>query len=130
MSNIEELIYTAVTGNAGIAALVSTRVYPMMLPQEPTLPAITYQRISTPRVTAHDGGTGLEYPRFQFDVYAATYAGARALAKLLVALFNAKKSAVTTGTVTFVESDRDNYDPDTGVFRRMVDVVLWCNDDA
>ena len=66
--NIEEALYSKLTGDAGVAALVSTRIYPNVVPQDIALPAVAYQRISTVRDMAHDGPTGVAHARFQFTV--------------------------------------------------------------
>lgn len=39
---IGNIIFDRLTAEAAVAAVVGTRVYPQLLPQEPTLPAITY----------------------------------------------------------------------------------------
>ena len=49
--------------------LVGERIYILKLPQKPTLPAITYYRVSNLR--HHD--IDVSYPRFQFDSWASSY---------------------------------------------------------
>lgn len=80
MAEIEAAIHTRLTGFAGLSALVAARVYPMHLQQPPTLPALTYQRIGGRR----EGALGVDvavYQRMQIDIWAETYAAAKAVAK-------------------------------------------------
>ena len=58
----------------------AARIYPKVLPHDCTLPAVTYQRITTERVRSHTGPSGLAFARFQVNSWAATYAAAEALA--------------------------------------------------
>lgn len=68
---IEKAIVSILQNNADVINLVGTRVYAFRLPQNATLPAITYHRISTYRVVTHDQTSiGLSNPRFQFNMYA------------------------------------------------------------
>ena len=49
MATVEENLYTLFTGSTAIAAVVGTRVYPVMAPQNATYPCLVYTRVSTPR---------------------------------------------------------------------------------
>jgi hypothetical protein len=62
-----------------VNAIVSNRIYPMVLAQKATLPAIRYQRISGIPEHSHDGVSGFEVAVMQVDCYAETYLGAIAL---------------------------------------------------
>jgi hypothetical protein len=81
--NIEEAIYSKLTGDAGVSALVSTRVYPNVVPQDIAMPAVAYQRISTVRDMAHDGPLGIAHARFQFTISASSYSSARNVANAI-----------------------------------------------
>lgn len=73
---------------------VGARVYPLSLPQDATLPAMTYQVISDVPVVVHDdqqdhpGYTGARYSiaRVQFNCYGSTYDEAEALCDELLSL--------------------------------------------
>ena len=62
------------------ATAAAGRIYPKIRPAKAALPAITYQRITTERVRSHTGPSGLAYPRFQINAWAATWDAANALA--------------------------------------------------
>lgn len=44
-------LYTALTGAAGVTAIVSTRIYPDLAPQEVATPCIAYSRTGTEYIT-------------------------------------------------------------------------------
>jgi hypothetical protein len=108
------LVSLLVTGAGNpVAALIGTRAYPLVLPQNPAVPAIRYQRISTTRGPYRALGTGrAEYakPRFQLDCYATTAAGAKALADAVrIALdgFAGTVAGISIGSMALEDEDAD-----------------------
>jgi len=106
MTVLDESIYSYLANYSGLTALVSTRIYAFQIPQGATLPCVTFQRIDTPRTLTHDSsgiGNELANPRFQFDVWATTYASAKAINEQIRAALNGKTgligSQVETATV-------------------------------
>lgn len=77
---IEDLVRFLREGLVG--DLVGTRVYPIGLPQEPTMPAVTYVVVDWPNLYAQQERSHGE-PRLQLDGYAVTYGGARALGEAM-----------------------------------------------
>lgn len=127
MAELEEVIESTLTANAGLAALIGARLYPVLLPQRPTLPAVTYQRISTLTIPTRDEHhASLERPRFQFGVWAASYASARAVAQVLrVALPTLKQASNPRIQVALLQDDQDAYEPETQRWRAILDVFIW-----
>ena len=71
---IEEALYTRLSGHAGLTALVSTRIYPVKLPQNPVYPAVTYESRGGGAVQQSMGvTTGIRRPIFQIACFADTY---------------------------------------------------------
>lgn len=116
--NIQETIYEHLSTNAAIVALASTRIYPVRMPQQPTLPCLTYQRISGVPDYSHDG-RALTQSRFQVSCWAYTYAAAIALAEAV------KNSWASFADVAFLENDTEMYEPETQVYHIPVDVMIW-----
>lgn len=101
--------------------LVVSRVYPLLLPQNPTLPAITYQRISDVREQSLGGDSSLQHPRFQFSCWAETYAVALAVAEQVrLAL-----QGITAAGGGYYEGALDLYDSETGWYHVPVDMTIW-----
>lgn len=69
-------------GHSSITALVSDRVYPLLVPQGAAMPAITWQHIGGVPMNDLSGGDGdmLNY-RVQINCWADTYLAAQALAE-------------------------------------------------
>lgn len=124
---LEEGIYAHLTDDAGVAALVGTRIYPLQVPQDVTLPAVAYQRISGPRDHAHDGPTGLVRARVQFSALGSTYLEAKTVTEALRAALDGFKGTMGTVEVqtVFLENERDEW---AEAFRLPVvrqDVIFW-----
>lgn len=83
MMTIEEAVYTKTIGDATLAGLVGTRVYPLLVPQDAAMPAIAYQKVSSFKHQAHDGSSHLARSRIQFTVEADDYATAKSVATAL-----------------------------------------------
>ena len=131
---IEQAIFTRLSGWAPLASLVATRIYPMRAPQNAAPPFITYQRISAPRLRSITGGSGQANPRIQVDVYAKSYAGAKALATQVRECLDNFRGTIFTGAGASVtvrscslDSDRDLLDPDVEppLFRVSHDFLIW-----
>ena len=121
--NIQEMLYSHLKNSPGVAAVAGARIYPLRLPQEPTLPAITYQRVDAMQNYVHSGptsaGRGLVSSRFQVSCWALTYAEA-------ITLSEAVKAAMDVLPDTaFIETQADMYEPETSVYHIPVDVIVW-----
>lgn len=73
--NIQEKLYTALNA----VGLVTSRVWPNSLPQDPVYPALTYQFISNPPADTFVAGTRFTNFNAQINVFAADYPGMLAL---------------------------------------------------
>jgi hypothetical protein len=127
MTVIEEALAAKVTGTTAISALIGSRYYPIRLPERVTYPAVQYQRISGPRVRSHTGPSSLAHPRFQLTVWATSYASAKAVAtQLRIALdgFKGTLSGIRVDEIR-LESDRDDYDEGTNLYRIDLDFIIW-----
>lgn len=99
---LEEAFYSKATNTAGISALVSTRIYPNLIPETATLPAVAYQRVASTRQPAHDGSTGHARATLQVTCQAATYSAVKAVVAAIVAAFHGIRG--TWGTVEVFRS--------------------------
>lgn len=120
---VEAEISSTLQVYAGLIPLVSTRIYPLLLPQTPVLPAIVYQKISGPRSYSHSGDSNLTFTRYQFSIWAHTYAIAKSVAAQLRACLSGKQ--FTTIRAAFVANEMDGYDSETKDFRIIMDFMFW-----
>jgi len=111
-------LYSAITGHAGLTALVGTRLYPNEAPQDPTLPFIVYYEFATPREQALTGAIAVSKPRIQYSIYDETYAGALAVADELRAALQA------TSYLMVFEDERGNNEMSSSLNRRDIDVRI------
>lgn len=125
---IDVLLYSRLAAYSGISALVGTRIYPKLLPQTPTLPALTYQRVSN---TATNGSTVLRESRWQVTCWAATDTGARALAtQVKTALEEHSDVSVTPGIkYSRIVNEIDDYEPETELHGVILDAMLTTTGD-
>jgi hypothetical protein len=72
---VEEAVRARILDLAAVTALVSTRVYMLKLPQQPTLPAVRVQLVADNVEQQLRGPDGIRRGRVQVDIYAAEAAG-------------------------------------------------------
>lgn len=127
MAEIEEAIYSRLTAASAVTALVSTRIYPNKIPQEATLPAVAYQRISARRVKAHAAPTGLARVRVQVTCVARTYSEVKGLAvvvrKALEGVIGTVGGLAVQGS--WLETDADEYGDAEGLHSVRQDFMFW-----
>lgn len=125
----ESVVYTLLSGSAGVAALVSGRIYPGRIPQNATMPVISYELVSSVEilpVNALAGGVLLR-SRVQVTVLAKSYSNLKAVheAARLALLYQHG----VVGTVRVVSITRDLIGPDArddelGLYEQSVDYLL------
>lgn len=79
--SIEAAVVTILTGDIDVTTLVSSRIYPMAVPQGAAMPAITYQQITDTKLHHHGDPDTLVVTRLQVDCWGETYAAASGLKK-------------------------------------------------
>lgn len=68
---LEEALYAFLKGQGAVSALLGQRIYPVMLPQNPVMPALTYQIISRVPDYVLAGPSGLVAKRVQVNCWAS-----------------------------------------------------------
>lgn len=108
-------------------ALAANRVYPVKLPQNFTLPAITYSKVSGVRVQSHDGPSNLAYPRFQISCWGNKYLAAKQLAEEVRQDMDCYSGAMggTTVQVSRLINEVDFHNPEVGVYQIALDFYIW-----
>lgn len=77
---LQEAIYSRLTSVQAVSALVSTRVYPRVMPQNVKLPAIAYQRTDEERFSAMTGDIGIVRATLEVSCWGTTFSSARDVA--------------------------------------------------
>lgn len=99
--------------------LVDGRCYPLVMPQNPVLPALVYTRQSSDPQYRLEGGASLNQVRIEVDCYADTYTDAKALSE---SVRLAMEAASYKGTLIF---DSDFYEPEVKLYRVVMDFYVW-----
>jgi hypothetical protein len=103
------------------------RVYPLKLPSQVVLPAVEYMIVSRDSDLNHSGNPSLLWSRFQFGLWANSYADMINLAGAVMNAFHGYR-----GTITGVRFDQgklltehDDYDDEVAKWRRVADYGFW-----
>jgi hypothetical protein len=120
---IARVLVAYLQSHANLTALVSSRIYPLSLPQEPTLPAITYRLVSDKPEIDHDGESGYALSRYQFDVYAATFIQADDCARVLSEALSIWHQ-VNSNYAAFAENRQNDFDPELSQYRVTLDFMI------
>lgn len=118
---LESKIYTVLSQNANIANRVNARIYPLVMPQDPILPAITYQRLSAGFVNDLSGYSVLENPHITINSWATDYATVKAMADEVHTAMNSAATAFRA----MLSNELDIYDGDLNLFAVSQDFSCW-----
>jgi len=107
----EELIYNTLKNNPDIRTTFGNRIYPQVLPQRTTLPALVLFKVSDPRPQAHSGDSGLSVGRFQITAFATDFQTVKEVMPHIRAALAAHKA-------NFLDEGDLPYEQRSGVFGR------------
>lgn len=121
-------IYALLSASTAVGAIVGTRIYPTVVPQDQPMPALVYQRVSAVEPGQIDGqGVALVQARIQMTALAESFA-------TCAALLDAARQAVlyqhgSIGGVQVVSIIRDidgvdTFDPEANLFSQSMDVIV------
>jgi hypothetical protein len=135
MSLVEVNLFNRLTQFSGLIPYVGSRVYPVKMPQNASLPVITFQRISGERVFAMDKGSGLAFPRFQIDVWSKSYKEVKEIAeqvRLALEGYRNISSGVDINGILYLgdtdEFSSEGTDLQQEIFRVSMDFRIWHNE--
>ena len=122
---LETELVTRLNADGTVSGEVGTRIYPVKLPQDPTYPAITYNRVSGVRLHDLDGTAGRATPRLSINSWAATYAGCQTLAAAVRASLDGFNGTLTTiKCVISLENEIDLFEQDVSIYRILQDYFV------
>ena len=117
---IETQIYSALCADTTVAAVVGSRIYPLVMPQVPTLPAITYHRVSSSPVNTLSGRSNLTDVHVAVNCWGTAYDTVKELAEDVADGMN-----TATAFHALLLTEFDGYDPETGLFVASQDYSCW-----
>lgn len=81
----ETALYSALSGDSAVAALVAARIYPDLAPQDIALPCVAFSRVDTEYVvTIHSAVPAGQFATLEIACMATTRTGADALADAVI----------------------------------------------
>lgn len=113
------MVSDLVTFLEGLSTVAGDRIYPQILPQKPTFPAITFNQVSGVRERDLCGPTGRTKPRITINAWAERYADARALADQIRVGLSGFKGTIgdspgTTVDDLILDNEFDQYEDEAG----------------
>ena len=126
--SFESSLFTYLSAQTSLTALVSTRIYPVIMPQSTTMPAISYEKISHHRFSgAVNGQYGLCSPIYEFQIMATTYASVQAIATVMRSIF--KNFSGTMGDIEVqlakIISDDVGFDEKTNIYYSQIEFEFY-----
>lgn len=129
---IESDIRARLAADGTVAGLVSTRIYPAILPQDPMLPAIVFSKVSAVRVHKLTGASGWSMPRMTVHSWGRTYAEAKTVAAAVRESLNGFIGQLSDGqspesfrrAVIRIDNELDDYEEDTDFHRVIQDYMV------
>jgi len=136
---IQEGIYATLSADAGVSAIVGTRIYPTLMPQtvytESTKkPCIVYTLESRDRQIRFSGTDTLVSGSLSVECYAETFVGAENLAAAVrAALVDFSGTMTGTGSPQssndvkklFIESEAESFALEPGLYVVIQDYTIW-----
>ena len=122
--SLASTIYSVLSGDAAVAALVAARIYPNRAPQTSTLPRLVYQVIGRNPNYAVDGASLLTDSRVQVTAQSRAYDQARALIAAVVAAIAAGGSSNGYDQVP-IDTGRDLFDDPLELHCVAAEFSIW-----
>jgi hypothetical protein len=123
---IEAALVDVLENHAGLSALVGSRIYALILPQNTAYPGIAYQRISAERVSLMSSDTTMAVARFQLSIWDETYAGAIAVREQVRSALQ-RYTGTNAGTEIvdcYLITENDLHDENDQVYGIAVDIEV------
>lgn len=119
--DFEIVLLRTLREDAGLSALVGSKVFALVIPQGTKLPCITFQRIGGMPANTLSGHSGLEEIDLQINVWARDYDEAKAIAKAVRAAMPPSGPRFSAHLI----EDQDLYEDGTNYFRVNMEFKVW-----
>jgi len=124
---IEACLFSKLSTTASLSSVVSSRIFPLIAPENTTLPFVTYQIINSDIPRNLNGRSGVRSARFQINAFANSYLSAAQIIQII-------KDVLCGSTFTefgikvsqaAIYNDFSDYEKDTRFFRKYIDLELF-----
>lgn len=124
---IEHVIYSLLSNSVPVSALVSSRIYPIMLPQNAAYPAISYQVSEDGAESSYDGQGTFQRVSVEIDAWSDTHAGMLTLADEITNTlknYSGTNSGVVIDKIT-IDSAVSVFETEIEKFRKTLIITLF-----
>lgn len=122
LTDIHEAIRSLLIADTAVHALVGARIYPIHMPLEANLPAITIHEISGPE----DYVTGHGFPRYQISCWSTSFSAAKAIKDAVKSCLNRYRgivSGIDIHNISFLNSE-DLYEEEVRLYHIPMDFQI------
>ena len=116
---IQADIYKVLSENSGVEEIVSSRIYPIEIPQGGSVPAIVYVINDITPIKSLDGESGLDNGVVEITCWAKDYKTAHLLASAVRSAFIESGIGIITGNM------QDTIDEETRNYGVIINVNAW-----
>lgn len=109
--SFESSLKSHLGSHAALSALVSDRIYPLVIPERSALPAVVYQRVIT---TPENDIDGLDGNTLRIRVQITVWALSPDLARQIAEVIRLRMQTAAASFTAVMLFDSDTYDPTTG----------------
>lgn len=95
---LEPGLVALLNADSTVTSLCGARIYPLLLPDSPVLPSVTYQTISSVPQYTNDGATGFTINRVQIDVWGSGYLSVKTLSEAIRSVLEDYTGVLSDGT--------------------------------
>lgn len=125
-TQVGKAVYAMLAADATVAALVSTKIYPVIAPQNVASPFVVYSIASAIPTNTKDRISELDTMRVQVDCYGRTYAQVEAISSAVRLAIDGQTGTYGGAYVDGVayENEQDMLDEDVDLYRKSLDFFI------
>ncbi|WMW22741.1 DUF3168 domain-containing protein [Methanolobus mangrovi] len=122
MTSVHGALRNLLLQDTSVTDLVSDRIYPLRLPLDCQMPAISIHKISNPI----DHVTGFATPRYQFSCWSETYAQVQQLSNAVIDCLNRYKGVADGNLIKQIAylDSHDAIEDGSGIFHIPIDFKI------
>lgn len=127
MADVRQAVYYQLANTAGVTALTATRIYPKVMPQQPTMPALVYSVVDNDRAQVHRGQTTGSRARVQVTCWGNTEASVSAVKEQVRLAMISAHGTIAGVTIegVVVEGEVEGFESDTVRHWIALDFFVW-----
>jgi hypothetical protein len=131
-TTIESALYKILMEDSSVYDAVEGRIYPNIVPQNASMPAITYQQLTGPRLASCDGPDGAAHCNFQVNCWSEDYGNTRQISDLVRICLDGYSGTVNSRLIHVIslqnEGDMPQIEPEAeelSRFGKYLEFIVW-----